>query len=354
VKAPYLLRASVEKKIYDDHVTPESVPKPIAPHTTEVVALWAVMTRLMKPLPEKYPSPLKELVAKLSPRDKLRLYDHDELPDGLSAQGAREMKGHISDIWRESRNYPNYEGRQGASPREVKTLLMNAAQNKRYECLSPLAVFDELEELVKQRSVYEFLQQEVVDGYHDHARFIEDVRQQYLDVLDTEVRLSTGLVEESLYDTLFEKYITHVSHWLKKEKLRNKLTGAYENPDEDFMNEIESALAKPGENKPSFRQGVINHIAAWKIDHPTDTVSYQQLFPKHTTRLREAYYERNKKTVQKNAEDLLKYLAGEKSSMEESARKQSELMLGKLRDRFGYCEACARDVVAYLLKKRYA
>jgi len=37
----------------------------IAPHTTEVVAMWAVMTRLMKPLPEKYHSPLKELVAKL-------------------------------------------------------------------------------------------------------------------------------------------------------------------------------------------------------------------------------------------------------------------------------------------------
>src|SRR5262245_62772718 len=124
------------------------------------------MTRLMKPMPDKYPSPLKELVAKLTPRDKARLYDSGELPDGLSSAQAKELRAHIADIWRESRNYPNYEGRTGASPREIKTILLNAAQNRRFECLSPLAVFDELEEVSKQRSVYGLLQQDVVDGDH--------------------------------------------------------------------------------------------------------------------------------------------------------------------------------------------
>ena len=179
------------------------------------------------------------------------------------------------------------------------------------------------------------------------------MRDQYLDLLDIEVRNATGLVEEGLYDELLERYITHISHFLKKEKLRNKLTGAYESPDEDFMGEIELALAKPGENKAVFRQSVINQIGAWKIDHPTDTVHYQSLFPKHLERLREAYYERNKGAVQKHAEDLLRLLAGEGGSMDPDQRRAAGAMLARLKDRYGYCEACARDSVAYLVKRRY-
>ena len=49
----------------------------------------------------------------------------------------------LDKIWGESDAYPNYEGRTGASPREVKTLILNAAQNPKFACLSPLAVFDE-------------------------------------------------------------------------------------------------------------------------------------------------------------------------------------------------------------------
>jgi predicted Ser/Thr protein kinase len=354
VKAPYILRYSVEEQIYIDQLKPESVGKHIAPHTTRVAALWAVMTRLMKPMADKYPSPLKELVGKLSPRDKARLYDVNELPDGLSSAQAKELRAHIADIWRESRNYPNYEGRTGASPREIKTILLNAAQNRRFDCLSPLAVFDELEEFVKQRSVYEFLQQDVVDGYHNHQRFIEDVRQQYLDLVDSEVRASTGLVEESLYEELIEKYISQISHWVKKEKIRNKLTGAYENPDEEFMGEIESVLTKPGENKAIFRQSVLSQIAAWKIDHPKETVHYQSMFPKYLQRLRETYYEKRKKQVQKRAENMLKHLSGEGGEMMADDREEAEAMVARMRDRFGYCDSCARDATSFLLRRRYS
>jgi predicted Ser/Thr protein kinase len=353
VKAPYILRASVEQEIYDDFLTRESVGKHVTPHTTLVVSRWAVMTRLMKPMADKYPASLREIVAKLTPREKLRLYDAGELPDGLAAQPARELRAHIAEIWRESRNYPNYEGRQGASPREIKTLLLNAAQNRRYECVSPLAAFDELEELCKQRGVYEFLQQEVVDGFHDHPRFIEDVRQQYLDLLDDEVRAATGLVEERLYDDLLDKYVLQISHWVKKEKIENKVTRTYEDPDEDFMGEIESVLSKPGETKANFRQGVINQIAAWKIEHPTESVNVHSLFPKYLVRLRDAYYERNKRVVQRRAEALLRHLSGEDSSLDEEDLRGAKRMLERLLER-GYCPACAREIIAFLLKRRYA
>ena len=352
VKAPYLLRATVEQQIYDDFLKPESVPKHIAPHTTRVVARFAVMSRLMKPMADKYPPALKDLVGKLTPRDKLRLYDTGDLPDGLSTQQARELRAHVADLWRESRNYPIYEGRHGASPRELKTLLLNAAQNKNYECLSPLAVFDELEELCKQRSVYDFLQQDVVEGFHDHARFVDDVRAQYLERLDDEIRTASGLVQESLYNQLLEKYLLHISHWVKKERIRNTLTGANEQPDEDFMGEIEDALVRPGEQKQVFRQGVINQIASWRIDHPKDDVDYQTLFPKYLQRLRDTYYERNKKQVLKRAGSLLAFLSGEGQSLPEDDRKGAQAMMGRLAA-LGYCSGCAREVTGFLLKHHY-
>ena len=61
----------------------------------------------------------------------------------------------------------------GASPREMKLMIMNAAQSPKYQCLSPFAVFDELEDLVRGVTVYEFLKQEPLPGgFHENRKFI--------------------------------------------------------------------------------------------------------------------------------------------------------------------------------------
>ena len=81
----------------------------------------------------------------------------------------------------------------------MKTAIVNAAQNPEYTCLTPQAVLEELEALSQDKSVYEFLQQEVVDGYHDHEEFVRVAEGEYLDVLDEEVREAMGLVSEKQY-----------------------------------------------------------------------------------------------------------------------------------------------------------
>ncbi len=60
-------------------------------------------------------------------------------------------------------------------------------------------MLEELTALTKDKSVYEFLQEEVVDGYHDHEEFVRTVEQQYLESVDAEVRESMGLVSEEQY-----------------------------------------------------------------------------------------------------------------------------------------------------------
>jgi serine protein kinase len=51
----------------------------------------------------------------------------------------------------------DFEGRSGVSPREMRTLLLDAAQSVDYPCLSPFAVLFEIDELCKRTSEYDWL-----------------------------------------------------------------------------------------------------------------------------------------------------------------------------------------------------
>src|SRR5205085_3724112 len=62
VRMPYLLDYQEEQKIYQEQISDGIVGKHIAPHTAFVAALWAVLTRMRKPLSEKYPKALADLV----------------------------------------------------------------------------------------------------------------------------------------------------------------------------------------------------------------------------------------------------------------------------------------------------
>jgi predicted Ser/Thr protein kinase len=361
VRMPYLLDYREEQRIYElqlDGAGPDErvQGRHVAPHVPYVAALWAVLTRMRKPLPEKYPKGLGELVARLGPLDKAELYATGRLPEGLSAEQAKELAANIDRIFGESDAYPNYEGRTGASPRELKTLILNAAQNARYQCVSPFAVLDELEELVKNVTVYEFLKQEPLPGgFHENRKFIQTVRDRLLDLIDEEVRTSMGLVEERQYSELFGRYVTHVSHWSRKEKLRNPATGRLEDPDEDMMQEVEKTLGI-GPKHDEFRGELITRIGAWSIEHPGQKIDYDQVFATQLRQLRDAYYEKQKRVLKKTQEDLLASLGDEKSAeaLNGEQRKRVEVTLTTLKERFGYCEHCARDAVSVLLRRRYA
>src|SRR3954452_24102337 len=231
VRVPYLRRVQKEERVYSFRLK-DSVGKHVAPHATWVAALWAVLTRLKKPVGARATGDLRKRADHLTPLEKARLYDEARAPDRLSSQQARELKKHLQDFWKESESYPNYEGRTGASARELKTAIGNAAQNPAWKCLTPQAVLEELEALTKDKTVYEFLQQEVVDGYHDHEEFVRIAEAEYLDRVDEEVRESMGLISEGQYNEIFERYVTIVSHWVKGEKMRNRVTGEFEKPDE--------------------------------------------------------------------------------------------------------------------------
>ena len=231
--------------------------------------------------------------------------------------------------------------------------LLNAAQNEKYPTLSPLAIFDELEELVKDPTVFPFLQMKPDGEFHCHGKFIDTVRDRYLDVIDEEIQDAMGLVEEKQYEDLFGRYIDHVLQSIKKEKVYNAITGKYENPDEKFMNEIEEAMGFDEEAAGDFRGNLISAIGASFIDNPDENVEYKRIFPKQFSALKRSFYEERAKQIEKIQRQLLVYFEGEQSSLTSQELQAVEQTIGNLRERYGHNDDSAREAVAFLLGQRY-
>jgi predicted Ser/Thr protein kinase len=355
VRVPYLLDYKVEQRIYEAQIRAAHAEsgKHVAPHVAWVTALWSVLTRMKKPLGEKYGKNLTEIVGRLGPMEKALLYAENATPEGLSTEQQRELVAGVEKIARESDSYPNYEGRTGASPREMKLLIMNAAQSPKYGCLSPFAIFDELEELVRGVTVYEFLKQEPLPGgFHENKKFIFQVRDRLIDRIDDEVRTSMGLVEERRYIDQFERYASHVSYWVKREKVPNPITGRDDDPDEEMMGDVERIL-DVSNRREEFRREVIARIGAWSIDHPRQRPDYESIFPRPIAELREAFFEERKKQVRKINDDLLVLLTDGPAKMQPEAATAAQTTLAAMKSRFGYCDSCAKDAVLALVRKRY-
>jgi serine protein kinase len=355
VRVPYLRRRTIERQIYEQQISHSRLGRHVAPHALDAAGTWAVLTRLKKPIAERYGGELRELVDDLSPVEKLGLYDQGEVPDRLAMGQANELRQHAEEIFHESDSYPNYEGRAGASAREIKTAVGNAAQNPAYKCLTPQAVLEELAALCRDKSVYEFLQQEVVDGFHDHEEFVRAAEVGVLDSIDEEVRDSMGLISEGQYREIFERYVLHVSHWVKNEKIKNRVTGDYEPPDEARMVEMEGIVMPEDEDRGDFRRGLIAAVGAYRLDHPQgEAILYPQIFPDQFRRLRDHYFEEHKKVVRKNGENVIKVLADDKSGLSPKETQQVEKTIATMVERYKYCRDCVKDAVLFLLRKRYA
>ncbi|MBX7097779.1 MAG: serine protein kinase PrkA [Myxococcaceae bacterium] len=353
VRVPYLRRWKLEQEIYDAQVTHETVGRHVAPHATRVAAMWAVLTRLKKPIAERYPPDVRPLIERLSPLEKLALYQDGTAPERLTLAQANELRKHAQGLYEESDSWPNYEGRSGASAREIKTALFNAAQSADHDGLHPLAVFAELRALCLDKTVYEFLQQEVVDGYHDHTEFVAAVENDYLDLVDHEVRDSMGLISEGQYKDLFERYLQLVSHWVKGEKIFNKHTGATEKPDEGRMAEFEGYVMPKGDDAGEFRRGLIAAVGAHKIDHPDGAIDFTRIFPDLFKRLKDHFHDERKRQLQRNVENILKYLSDEKGALSAKEQGQVRQTLDAMCQRYGYTDPSARDAIVFLVRKRY-
>jgi predicted Ser/Thr protein kinase len=212
----------------------------------------------------------------------------------------------------------------------------------------------ELDELCDRVSEYEWLQEEQLAGsFHDHKAFREALRVRLLDMWEGEMRVASGLVSESQYGELFDKYVAHVGVWVKKEKVRNRVTGNYEDPDELMMGEVEGLLGVKGD--PSdYRKGLISAIAAWAIDHPDQKVDNTVVFAGQTKKLREAVFAERRKQIALVARDMMLVLSDQMTGLNAEQISEARAATERLKKSYGYCDECARDTASALVRWRYA
>jgi predicted Ser/Thr protein kinase len=352
VRVPYLRSYLDEVAIYDAQIAPQ-IKCHVAPHATEIAGMFAVLTRLRRPSPDRYDKPLRGIVSELTVLEKMDLYAKGTAPARLDDESAKVLRSAVDLIYHESDTYPIYEGSLGASPREMRTVLLDAAQDTHYQCLSPFAVLEELDRLCDKTSEYAWLQEErLPGGYHDHELFRVELRERLLTTLEDEFRVASGLVDETRYNDLFDRYVTHVSFWVKGEKLRNSLTGEYEDPDQRLMDEVEELLGSP--DKPEqLRHSLINTIAAWAIDHPDESMNNASIFAGHIRRMRDAVFRERHSAVAKLCRDVVVLLREEGAGLSESQNVAANQCVKELCGRFGYERVSAGDAAVALSRERF-
>ena len=351
LRTPYLRSYVEELAIYDAQIAPQ-IRRHVAPHATFVAALFAILTRVRRPSSDRFEDKnLGNIAASLTATEKADLYARAIVPERLDPESAKLLRAHIPAIYNESRGYPIYEGRVGASPRELKTVLLDAAQHPGFQCLSPLAVLQELEELSGRTTEYEWLQQETLTGgYHDTKGFQEHAKTRLLDAWEGEMRAASGLVEERSYHDLFDRYVRNVSVWVKGEKVRNHVTGVYEDADTTTMQHVEELLQMKGDAS-DFRRSIMSSIAAWSIDHPGEKIENEKVFPQHIRKLKETAFAERSKTIGDLCRSLITFVQEEGKGLDAAQKKIATGALERL-EKMGYCPHCARDAAVGLLRWR--
>ncbi|MBK8257358.1 MAG: serine protein kinase PrkA [Polyangiaceae bacterium] len=361
LRAPYLRVWTDEQKIYDTQVAP-FVHRHVAPHATAVAAQFAVLTRMRQPDPKRYPDNLAPILSQLAAHEKMDLYTKGTPPDRLDSDARKLLVANIAALYHETDAASIFEGSSGVSPREIRTVVLDAAQSVEYACLSPFAVLAEIDELCKRTSEYDWLREKPQSGgYHDTRSFRDVVRTRLLDSLEDELRIASGIVDEARYADLFDRYVANVSMWVKGEKIRNPITGEHEPPDERMMREVEVLIGIKVKNDDA-RKGIISQIAAWAIDHPGERIQNHVVFPDLLRKLRDAVFAERKKALSA----LLRHLIGllrervsgqtedqEAGALREEQRRTASLAFDRLRS-MGYCERCALDAATAVLRARYS
>ena len=116
--------------------------------------------------------------------------------------------------------------------------------------------------------------------------------------------------------------------------------------------EVEKTLEITG-RADDFRQSLIAKIGAWSLDHKGQKPVMAEIFADLLRKLRDAYFERHKKTIAKGVTELVMSLSGNAGSLSAEGRARAETALATLTTKYGYTPESARDLVGALASLRY-
>ena len=310
IDVPYVTRLSDEIKIYEKDYNPRRVRgKHIAPHTIEMAAMWAILTRLEEPKN-----------ASLSLLQKLKLYNGKSLP------------GFTEDNIKELREQALTEGMQGISPRYVQDKISNAlVSHPEATSINPFMVLNELENGLKHHSL--ITSDDIRGRYRE---LLGVVKQEYENIVKNEVQRAIAADEDAL-KRLCANYIDNVKAYTQREKVKNKFTGQYEEPDERLMRSIEEKIDIPESRKDDFRREIMNYIGALSIDGRTfDYKTNERLYKALELKLFE------------DQKDSIKLTSLVSKVVDAETQGKIDVVKSRLIRDYGYDDESATDVLNYV------
>ena len=309
IDIPYITRLKDEIRIYERDFNRRRVNVHIAPHTLEVAAMWAVLTRLEDP---KKPN--------LTLLQKLKLYNGRMLP-GFTEDNVKELR-------KETGN----EGMEGISARYIQDKISNALVNYQADgYINPFMVLNELEGGLKNHAL--------ISNEEDRKRYrdlLSVVKEEYTEIVKNEVQRAISADEEAI-KRLCGNYIDNIKAYTQRERVRNKFTGQAEEPDERLMRSIEEKIDVPESRKEDFRREIMNYIGALAVEGRTfDYKTNERLHKALELKLFE------------DQKDSIKLTSLVSRVIDKDTQEKIDVVKSRLIRDFGYNEASATDVLNYV------
>lgn len=307
VEVPYCMELSEETKIYEKILKKSHFKAHIAPHTIEVAAMFAILSRL-------------SLSNKVDLLTKLKIYNGEEI-----VEKGTTKKIDIMELREEA---GIREGMEGISTRFIIKAIDNALSDSEHHCINPLSVMESIIKSIKDLDVADDLRKKYLGLIQD------SIRKEYNKVLEKEITKAFIQSFKEQAESLFNNYLDHAEAYVNRAKIKDKSTGEQLDPDEKFMRSIEEQIGISEGSAKGFRSDVTSYMfylmrKGGKVDYTSYEPLKEAIEKKITSSVREMSRIVTKSKV-RDKEQHKKY-----NSMVEEMKKN------------GYCDHCCDVILKY-------
>ncbi len=307
IEVPYCLELDEEKKIYEKILRKSNFKAHIAPHTIEVAAMFAILSRLS-------PS------TKVDAMTKLKIYNGEEI-----VEKGTTKRIDINELREEA---GNGEGMKGISTRFIIKAIDNALSSSEYNCINPLSIMESIIKSIKEMDIGS-------DEKKKYLGFVQDnIRKEYNKVLEKEITKAFIHSFKEQAESLFNNYIDNAEAFVNKSKIKDCSTGEELNPDEEFMRNIEEQIGVSESSSKGFR---------------SDVTSYMFYVVRNGGHLDYTSYEPLKEAIEKkliaSVKDLSRIITKSRVRDKEQNEKYNA-MVGEMKNA-GYCMHCCDVILKY-------
>ncbi|WP_286906733.1 PrkA family serine protein kinase [Clostridium sp. UBA1652] len=307
IEVPYCLELNEEVKIYEKILGKSNFKAHIAPHTIEMAAMFAILSRLTAS-------------AKVDPITKLKIYNGDDIVEKGSTKRI--------DIGELREEAGPMEGMKGISTRFIVKAIDNALSNSEHNCINPLSIMESMIKSVKEMDVSQEEKKRLLGYIQDN------IRKEYNKTLEKEITKAFIHSFREQAESLFNNYIDNAEAYVNKSKLKDSATGEELNPDEGFMRNIEEQISISDASAKGFRSDVTSYM--FYVVRNGGKIDYTSYEP-----LKEAI----EKKLMASVKDLSRIITKSRVRDREQDEKYSS-MVEEMKSN-GYCAHCCDVVLKY-------